>query len=93
MLPVSRYHPTRGWTIEHVYPRRLKRYWHEGNKLVTHVCCNNDKGGRMPTGCEIVMLHAVNAQLGLELTEREHEYHEELRNPVLAIALRRAFVR
>jgi len=69
LLPHMRYSNSDwAWSIEHVYPKHLKLYEHVGNKLVTHRGCNNAKGERMPTGCEITMLLAVNAKLGLELT-------------------------
>lgn len=69
MVPASIYHPTRGWTIEHVYPRSSKRYYADGNKLVSHSQCNWRKGDRQPTGCEVLLLHVVNEILGLELVE------------------------
>lgn len=92
MYPVMRYSNTdRGWSIEHVYPRHLKLYENVGNKLVTHKGCNNAKGSRMPTGCEITMLEVVNAKLGLTLTEREVGYRDAATAPsALAIALQQA---
>lgn len=90
MLPVTRFHPTRGWTIEHVYNHASRRFYADGNKLVSHAQCNNRKGDREPTGCEIIMLHAVNAQLGLELTPRDRSYDDGIKGPsALALALER----
>ena len=49
--------------LDHVYPLRFKRGT-TGNLLVTHTTCNLQKSDRYPTGCEIIMLTAVNAVCG-----------------------------
>lgn len=91
MIPKTLAHPTRGWTIEHVYPRSLRIYENEGNRLVSHSACNNIKGDRQPTGCEVILLHATNARLGIELTERCRRYSDDVRGPsALAVALSEA---
>jgi hypothetical protein len=91
MRPVTIDHPTRGWTIEHVFCRSSRRYEAEGNKLVSHAACNSRKADREPTGCEIILLHAVNAQLGFELTSRGIGYRDGVSGPsALAIALQGA---
>lgn len=88
MVPKTMYHPRRGWTIEHVYNHASRRYYAEGNRLISHAECNNRKGDREPTGCEIILLHAVNARLGVELTQRILTYSDGLRRPsALALAL------
>lgn len=56
-------HPLRP-SIDHVMPR-AKGGGHQGNKLVLHRECNSSKGSRMPNGCEMIWLAAVNAHLGL----------------------------
>jgi hypothetical protein len=79
---------TCGWTIEHVYNHASRRYYADGNKLVSHASCNNAKGDREPTGCEIILLHAVNAKLGLELIEYPHGYDDGITGPsALALEL------
>lgn len=91
MIPVHQNHPTRGWTIEHVYNHASKRYFADGNKLITHAECNNRKGDREPTGCEVIQLHAANARIGLELTPRDLNYSDPLNGPsALAVALEMA---
>lgn len=59
--------PLVGWSIDHVWPRRF-RFRDHGNMLIAHLACNNGKAARLPTGCELLMLVAVNAQLGWKLT-------------------------
>lgn len=49
-------------TIEHVVPRSRGGGNHK-NKLVAHSRCNLRKGSSMPTGCELVLLDAVNSRL------------------------------
>lgn len=64
----ERFHDDSGWNLDHVYPRsRYGRLGNRGNLLLTHVACNTAKADRDPTGCEVIMLHAVNARLGHEL--------------------------
>lgn len=49
-------------TIEHVVPRSRGGGNHR-NKLVAHSRCNLRKGSSMPTGCELLLLDAVNSRL------------------------------
>jgi hypothetical protein len=77
MMPVHKKHPRRGWTFEHVYNHASDRFHSEGNRLVTHVECNNAKADREPYPCEVLLLHAVNARLGLELTPRLKSWRDE----------------
>jgi hypothetical protein len=56
-------HPLRP-SIDHVVPRN-RGGRSLGNKLVMHRECNSAKGSRLPNGCELVWLAAVNAHLGL----------------------------
>jgi hypothetical protein len=91
MTPSHMAHPTRGWTIEHVYPRGRYFLYGEGNQLISHAECNNQKADRDPTGCEVILLHAVNAQLGLEIVEKPRCYVDPLDAPsALAVALQEA---
>lgn len=91
MYPGAKFHPTRGWTVEHVYHHASRRYYADGNKLVSHAACNNLKGDREPTGCEVILLHAANAKLGYELTLRELSYRDSVSGPsALALALQQA---
>lgn len=48
-------------SIEHVVPR-CRGGANAGNRIVAHTPCNFRKGDRMPTGCELIMLAAVNAR-------------------------------
>jgi 5-methylcytosine-specific restriction endonuclease McrA len=71
-----------GWSFEHVFPKA--RYRHLlGNLLIAHKRCNREKGARDPTGCEILLLHAVNAKLGRELAYRD-EAPVKIELPVVA---------
>lgn len=81
MVAVTFNHPTRGWTIEHVWPRARYRYQHEGNRFVSHSQCNHAKADRDPTRCELIILALVNAVLGLELTERCLSWRDEASGP------------
>lgn len=58
----------RAWqvSIEHVVPRCLGGALGFGNVIGAHGECNRRKGGRMPTGCELIWLLAVNARLGVQ---------------------------
>jgi len=54
--------------FDHVWPRKggtVERRGGWGNFLLTHTCCNEAKGDRNPTGCELLMLFAVNRAMGL----------------------------
>lgn len=58
-------------TLDHVFPLKRER-WRgtAGNLLLVHARpCNSRKGNRMPTACEVIMLMAVNARLGVKLRE------------------------
>jgi 5-methylcytosine-specific restriction endonuclease McrA len=50
-------------SIEHVVPR-CNGGRNAGNRLAAHTQCNFRKGDRMPTGCELIMLAAVNVRIG-----------------------------
>jgi hypothetical protein len=73
-----RFHDFTGWSLDHVFPRsRYKRLGNRGNVLLAHRHCNTVKADREPTGCEILLLHAVNAQLGHQLVEDcEHGWQD-----------------
>lgn len=91
MVPKTIRHPTHGWTIEHVYPRSRYFLYSEGNQLVSHYECNQWKADRDPTGCEVVLLHAVNAQLSLEIVEKPRSYVDPYVGPsALAVAFQNA---
>lgn len=49
-------------SVDHVVPR-CHGGRNDGNRIIAHVPCNFRKGDRAPTGCELVMLAAVNARL------------------------------
>lgn len=51
-------------TIDHVIPKSRGGPDRLGNFLCTHKPCNARKADRMPTGCELVWLLAVNNRLG-----------------------------
>lgn len=51
-------------TIEHVLPLSLGGGNHR-NKLVAHGACNRRKGASPPTGCELILLDAVNTMVYL----------------------------
>lgn len=51
--------------VEHVWPMGLGGYKGLGNIVVAHPRCNRHKGGRLPTGCEIIVLVAVSARLAV----------------------------
>lgn len=53
-------------TLEHVIPRSAGGADRLGNFVCSHHRCNARKADRMPTGCELVWLLAVNARLGVE---------------------------
>jgi 5-methylcytosine-specific restriction endonuclease McrA len=53
-------------TTEHVVPRSAGGFWGLGNVVAAHPACNTAKADRMPTGCELVWLLAVNARLGVQ---------------------------
>jgi hypothetical protein len=55
-------------SFDHVLPRSRGGV-NVGNRLAAHRRCNEDKGNRMPTGCELVWLAAVNAKLGIATPE------------------------
>jgi 5-methylcytosine-specific restriction endonuclease McrA len=52
-------------TLDHVLALRLGGADRLGNVLVSHFDCNHDKGHRLPTGCELIWLLAVNARIGV----------------------------
>ena len=62
-LPIRRASDT---TTEHVVPRAAGGFWGLGNVVGAHGACNTAKADRMPTGCELIWLLAVNARLGVQ---------------------------
>lgn len=54
-------------TFDHVYPFSRKKR-HEGNLLLVHRRCNEEKADNDPTGCQIIWLQAVNRYLQLDVT-------------------------
>lgn len=91
MVPAHRYDINRGWSLDHVRPRS-HGYTREGNVLLAHKSCNNRKGDRAPTGCEIVLLEAANARFGWDEPIRHGSYSDGVIGPTaLAVALERVF--
>lgn len=52
-------------TLDHVVSRAAGGVNGLGNLLVMHHRCNALKADRRPTGCELLMLAAANARMGL----------------------------
>lgn len=52
-------------TLDHVVSRAAGGINALGNLLVMHQRCNSLKADRHPNGCELLMLAAANARLGL----------------------------
>lgn len=70
LLRDERFHDGAGWNLDHVYPRsRYGRLGNCGNVLLSHMACNTAKSDREPTGCEVLLLYAVNAMLGHRLVD------------------------
>lgn len=67
LLRDERFHDDTGWNLDHVYPRSRYTFGNRGNIVLTHIACNTAKADRDPTGCEIIVLHAVNATIGDKL--------------------------
>jgi len=55
-------------TIDHVIPLVLGGKDALGNIVAMHSKCNNKKGGRLPNGCELIWLLAVNSRMGASPT-------------------------
>lgn len=53
-------------TLDHVIPKSRGGPDRLGNLFAAHYPCNQEKGNRMPTGCELIWLLAVNSRLGVE---------------------------
>ncbi|MGL4198160.1 MAG: DNA (cytosine-5-)-methyltransferase [Allorhizobium sp.] len=51
---------------------RIEAIRHLGNQVAMHRSCNEAKADRLPNGCEIIMLHLVNARLMSEPGFRWH---------------------
>ncbi|MGJ0508914.1 MAG: hypothetical protein ACR652_17660 [Methylocystis sp.] len=87
----ERFHDDTGWNLDHVYPRaRYKRLGNRGNLVLTHIACNTAKADREPTGCEVIMLHAVNAHMRHELV-MDRSYSDTVKGPsAIALALQKA---
>lgn len=92
LLRDERFRDDSGWNLDHVYPRsRYARFGNRGNLLLSHVGCNTVKSDREPTGCEIILLHAINAKIGHELTPAYRSYSDGVKAPsILAEALSQA---
>jgi len=61
----------RGANFDHVWPLSLGGYDGPGNVAMAHRPCNLKKGNRLPTGCEIIWLCAINARGGFPLRLKE----------------------
>lgn len=61
-------------TIDEVWPRARGGMKLLGNQVAMHRACNEAKADRMPNGCEIIMLHLVNARL---MSDPGHRWHWE----------------
>lgn len=48
---------------DHVWPKAEGGFDGPGNIVLAHMACNDRKGKRLPTGCEIIALVAVCARL------------------------------
>jgi 5-methylcytosine-specific restriction endonuclease McrA len=71
----ERFRDDTGWNLDHVYPRsRYARLGNRGNLLLSHIACNSAKGDREPTGCERLLLEAVNARIGHRLCDMTREW-------------------
>lgn len=53
-------------TVDHVIPRSRGGFDGKGNVVAACFVCNNRKADRMPTGCELIYLIAVNCRMGWE---------------------------
>jgi 5-methylcytosine-specific restriction endonuclease McrA len=74
-----------GLSVDHVWPRRGAGRGMKYNLVAAHQRCNHRKGDRLPTGCELVWLTAVNARLGIELwrqADRDPAVAREVRDRV-----------
>jgi 5-methylcytosine-specific restriction endonuclease McrA len=89
LLKGERFRDDSGWNLDHVFPRsRYARLGNRGNLLLVHRICNTRKADREPTGCEILLLHAVNAALGHKLVDpAQREWRDNDRMGPSAIAL------
>lgn len=54
-----------GPSVDHVIPVSRGGPDRLGNYLAAHIRCNTEKADRWPTGCELILLMAVNAKLGV----------------------------
>lgn len=52
-------------SVDHVIPKARGGFDGFGNVVAMHPHCNHAKADRMPTGCELIWLLAVNARLGV----------------------------
>lgn len=59
-------------TTDEVWPRSRGGKRLLGNQVAMHRACNEAKADRLPNGCEIIMLHLVNARL---MSEPGHRWH------------------
>lgn len=89
LLRDERYLDDTGWSLDHVFPRAHYELANRGNVLLAHKLCNRVKSDRDPTGCEVVLLQAVNALLGHRLArpyKRERTIRDAWRRYVEAQA-------
>ena len=67
-------------TIEHVWPiSRFPRRRSWGNIILSHWRCNSKKKDRLPTGCELIWLDAVNARYQKYKKEKTNRERREKR--------------
>lgn len=69
-------------TYDHVVPRS-KGGGNYGNLVPAHSRCNGEKGDRLPYGCELIMLDALNTKAGNVVAEI---YAAAAPNPTMAAA-------
>lgn len=53
-------------TIDHVIPKSAGGPDRLGNMVLMHNICNCAKADKIPTGCTLIWLLAVNSRLGVE---------------------------
>jgi 5-methylcytosine-specific restriction endonuclease McrA len=58
MIPASR-------SLDHVMPLNLGGRDALGNVVCMHFLCNQEKDAKLPRGCDLIWLFAVNARIGV----------------------------
>lgn len=53
-------------SVDHVVPKARGGADRVGNAVLAHFPCNFEKADRLPTGCELIWLLAVNNRIGVE---------------------------